>query len=237
MFESFKRSFDKRTHRHDAPSAQTLCPTRDAPFPRPRPTYAGSRNGVVRSATPPLALQDNAAQVGAAMGQWNPEFRAGSRRITSERTRFPSPEARARRPAPAAARAIPTSPNRTPPQRERSIRKSPPPRSTSFRTPLRRSSLERLCRRERQILSLAGEGLSNKALASALYLSVLSVRTVEGHLGRISCQTGRNRTHRLHPTDVVRLIGMPLRGAARTLPPRPMAARGGPRYDEPPTRH
>lgn len=43
-------------------------------------------------------------------------------------------------------------------------------------------SLAALSQRERQVLRLIGEGLSNKEVAAALHLSV---RTIEGHLARI----------------------------------------------------
>lgn len=49
------------------------------------------------------------------------------------------------------------------------------------------SVLESLTNREREILSALAEGLSNKAIAARLYLSV---RTVEGHLASIYTRLG-----------------------------------------------
>lgn len=49
------------------------------------------------------------------------------------------------------------------------------------------SNIESLTDREREILDLLAQGLSNKAIASRLYLSV---RTVEGHLASIYSRLG-----------------------------------------------
>ena len=50
-----------------------------------------------------------------------------------------------------------------------------------------KSTLEALTEREREILGLLAQGLSNKMIATQLYLSV---RTVEGHLANIYSQLG-----------------------------------------------
>jgi DNA-binding NarL/FixJ family response regulator len=48
-------------------------------------------------------------------------------------------------------------------------------------------NLENLSDREREILNLLSQGLSNKSIAARLYLSV---RTVEGHLDRLYTRLG-----------------------------------------------
>jgi DNA-binding NarL/FixJ family response regulator len=48
-------------------------------------------------------------------------------------------------------------------------------------------NLNILTRREREILTLLGEGLSNKSIAAQLYLSV---RTVEGHIANLYSKLG-----------------------------------------------
>ena len=50
-----------------------------------------------------------------------------------------------------------------------------------------RSTIETLTEREREILDLLAQGLSNKMIAAQLYLSV---RTVEGHLANIYSRLG-----------------------------------------------
>lgn len=54
-------------------------------------------------------------------------------------------------------------------------------------TKLQSSGVESLTGREREILDLLAQGLSNKAIASRLYLSV---RTIEGHLANIYSRLG-----------------------------------------------
>ncbi|MCK6584887.1 MAG: response regulator transcription factor [Anaerolineales bacterium] len=59
-------------------------------------------------------------------------------------------------------------------------------RKTSL-TESQKSNIESLTEREREILDLLAQGLSNKTMASRLYLSV---RTVEGHLANIYSRLG-----------------------------------------------
>lgn len=59
--------------------------------------------------------------------------------------------------------------------------------ATAPLTESEKSTLETLTDREREILNLLAQGLSNKVIASQLYLSV---RTVEGHLANIYSRLG-----------------------------------------------
>lgn len=60
-------------------------------------------------------------------------------------------------------------------------------RSESSLTNSQKSVIESLTNREHEILELLAQGLSNKAIAARLYLSV---RTVEGHLANIYTRLG-----------------------------------------------
>ena len=60
-------------------------------------------------------------------------------------------------------------------------------RSKSSLTDSQKSVIESLTDREREILELLAQGLSNKAIATRLYLSV---RTVEGHLENVYSRLG-----------------------------------------------
>ena len=59
--------------------------------------------------------------------------------------------------------------------------------SKSSLTESQKSIIESLTDREREILELLAQGLSNKTIAARLYLSI---RTVEGHLANIYSQLG-----------------------------------------------
>lgn|SRR5574341_92531 len=75
-------------------------------------------------------------------------------------------------------------------------------RSKSSLTESQKSILESLTDREREILELLAQGLSNKAIAARLYLSV---RTVEGHLANIYARLG------VHSRTEAMLIAVKLR--------------------------
>lgn len=60
-------------------------------------------------------------------------------------------------------------------------------RTNTSPTESQKSGVKSLTDREREILDLLAQGLSNKAIASQLYLSV---RTVEGHLANIYSRLG-----------------------------------------------
>ena len=74
-------------------------------------------------------------------------------------------------------------------------------------TEIQKSVIESLTDREREILELLAQGLSNKMIAARLYLSV---RTVEGHLASIYSQLG------LHSRTEAMLIAVKIPKSIRT---------------------
>lgn len=87
-------------------------------------------------------------------------------------------------------------------------------RSQSSLTESQKSVIESLTEREREILGLLAQGLSNKAIAARLYLSV---RTVEGHLANIYARLGvHSRTEAmLVAVKIPKSIGTTLAPPAR----------------------
>lgn len=61
--------------------------------------------------------------------------------------------------------------------------------------PRRRSPLDELTRREREILGLMAEGRSNQGIADAL---TLEIKTVEGHVGQVFSKLGLEPTNEDH---------------------------------------
>lgn len=86
--------------------------------------------------------------------------------------------------------------------------------SKSSPTESQKSVIESLTDREREILELLAQGLSNKTMAARLYLSV---RTVEGHLANIYSQLGvHSRTEAmLMAVKIPKSIGTTLAPRAR----------------------
>ena len=64
-----------------------------------------------------------------------------------------------------------------------------------FQRPRRRSALDELTDREREVLALVAEGRSNHAIAELL---VLSPKTVEAHIGRVFAKLGLDDTPDYH---------------------------------------
>lgn len=75
-------------------------------------------------------------------------------------------------------------------------------------TETQRSVIESLTDREREILDLLAQGLSNKMIAARLYLSV---RTVEGHLANIYSRLG------VHARTEAMLIAIKIPKSIRTV--------------------
>ena len=80
---------------------------------------------------------------------------------------------------------------------------------TASLTEFEKSTIETLTEREREILDLLAQGLSNKMIAAQLYVSV---RTVEGHLANIYSRLGvHSRTEAmLMAVKVPKSTGLPL---------------------------
>ena len=84
--------------------------------------------------------------------------------------------------------------------------------STSTHVSPEMSLIDELSEREREILDLLAQGLSNKLIASKLYLSV---RTVEGHLANIYLRLG------VHSRTEAMLVAMKIPKSIGTTPAPP----------------